>query len=192
MLLDILIFTPLLLYILLGVRDGTVRKLIAIVVLIGGLIAGQIYMRDVGAMIVGRGGIDSEDAPIYGFLIIFFGLFILQSLLYKIITKNYKIGGIPDRVGGTVLGFIEGAIFVSSLLFIFAMAGFPDRQTKHDSSFYKSFVNIAPQILDLTSTVGPDVLEKFKEIGTPGSGEGNKVKKDAARPGKTSTGQSKK
>jgi uncharacterized membrane protein required for colicin V production len=189
MLLDILIFVPILLYILLGVRDGTVRKLVAIVMLIAGLILAQLYMRDVGAMLVGRGGIDSEETLTYGFLIIFFGVFIIQSLLYKLITKNYKIGGIPDRIGGIVLGFIEGAIFVSSLLFIFAMSGFPDRQNKRDSSFYKSFVNIAPQILDLTTTVGPEVLEKFKEIGTPGSGEGNK---DAARKAKTSAGQSKK
>jgi uncharacterized membrane protein required for colicin V production len=192
MLLDILIFVPLLLYILLGMRDGIVRKLVAIIMLIAGLILGQIYMRDVGAMIAGHGKIDSEEAPTYGFLIIFFGIFILQSLLYKVITKNYKIGGIPDRIGGIVFGFIEGSIFVSSLLFIFAMSGFPDRQTKRDSSFYKSFVNIAPQILDLTSTVGPEVLDKFKEIGTPDSGEGNTLKKDAARSAKTSTGQSKK
>jgi uncharacterized membrane protein required for colicin V production len=189
MLLDILIFTPTLLFILLGVRDGTVRKLVAIVVLIAGLILAQMYMRDLGNIIVGRGGIDAEEAPTYGFLIIFFGLFILQALLYKIITKSYKIGGIPDRIGGTVLGFIEGAIFVSSLLFIFAMSGFPDRQTKRDSSFYKPIVNIAPQILDLTSTVGPEVLEKFKEIGTPGSLEGTKDKKDAGRSVKKSKDQ---
>ena len=71
MLLDILIFVPILMCILFGVRDGIVRKLVAIVVLIAGLILGQIYMRDVGNFVVGHGGISHEDAPIYGFLIIF-------------------------------------------------------------------------------------------------------------------------
>jgi uncharacterized membrane protein required for colicin V production len=178
MLLDILIFVPILMCILFGVRDGIVRKLVAIIVLITGLILGQIYMRDVGNFIVGRGGVSHEDAPIYGFLIIILGLFVIQGFLYRILTGNYKIGGIPDRIGGIVLGFIEGALFVSSMLFIFAMTDFPDRQNKHDSQFYKSVVNIAPQILDMTSTVGPEVLNKLKDVGSPSSVDktkGNKV-----------------
>ena len=177
MLLDILIFVPILMCILFGVRDGIVRKLVAIIVLIAGLILGQIYMRDVGNLIVGRGGISHEDAPMDGFLIIFLGLLIIQGFLYRILTKSYKIGGIADRIGGIVLGFIEGVLFVSSLLFIFAMADFPDRTNKHDSEFYKSVVNIAPQILDMTSTVGPDVLNKLKDVGSPGSIDKAKGKK---------------
>jgi hypothetical protein len=58
------------------------------------------------------------------------------------------------------------------------MADFPDRQNKHDSEFYKSVVNIAPQILDMTSTIGPDVLNKVKDVGSPGSSDkakGNRV-----------------
>jgi uncharacterized membrane protein required for colicin V production len=135
-------------------------------------------MRDVGDFLAGRGGISHEDAPMDGFLVIVFGLFIIQSLLYKILTGSYKIGGISDRIGGIVLGFIEGTLLVSLLLYIFAMSDFPDYQTKRYSMFYKSVVNIAPQILDMTSTVGPDVLEKLKEVGTPGSidkAKGNKA-----------------
>ena len=61
----------------------------------------------------------NEDAPIYGFLVIFLGLFVLQGLVYRIVAKNYKIGGFADRIGGIVLGFIEGVIFVSSTAFYF-------------------------------------------------------------------------
>lgn len=176
MLLDILIFIPILMCILFGARDGIVRKLVAIIVIIVGLILGQIYMRNVGEFIAGRGGISHEDAPFYGFLIIFIGLLIVQGFLYRILTGRYKIGGIADRIGGIVLGFIEGVLFVSSLLFIFATTDFPDRQNKRDSQFYKSVVNIAPQILDMTSTVGHDALDKLKETGTPGSIDNSKRK----------------
>jgi membrane protein required for colicin V production len=186
MLLDILISVPLLFFIILGARDGIVRKLVASVVLIAGLILGQIFMRDVGEMLVGRAGISHDDAPTYGFLLIFFGLFIVQSLLYKILTGSYKIGGVADRIGGTVVGFIEGALLVSSLLFIFAMSGFPDRQTKRDARFYKPFVNIAPQILDLTSTVGPEVLDKLKDIGTADSADKKTDTKETSRSAKPS------
>jgi uncharacterized membrane protein required for colicin V production len=181
MLLDILIFVPVLMCILFGLRDGIVRKLVAIVVLIAGLILGQIYMRDVGDLLVGRGGTNPEDAPIYGYLVIFLGLLIVQGLFYRIVAKNYKIGGFADRIGGIVLGFIEGVLFVSTLLFIFATSDFPDRNNKRDSQFYKSVVNIAPQILDMTSTVGPEVLNKLKDVGTPESIDKDKVKKNLPR-----------
>jgi uncharacterized membrane protein required for colicin V production len=162
MLLDILIFVPVLLCILFGLRDGIVRKIVAIFVIIGGLILGQLNMHDVGKYLVANAGASKENGPIYGFLIIFLGLLVVQGFCYRIVAKNYKIGGIADKIGGIVLGFIEGIIFVSSLLFIFAFTDFPDRTTKKDSQFYKSVVNIAPQILDLTSSLGSDSFEKVK------------------------------
>ena len=178
MLLDILIFIPVLTCIIFGFRDGSVRKLTAIVVLIAGLILGQLYMRDVGNLLVGH---DKEGSPINGFLVIFLGLFIVQALLYRLLAKNYKIGGFADKIGGIALGFVEGAIFVSALLFIFATSDFPDRNNKRDSQFYKSVVNIAPQILDMTSTIGPDAIEKLKDAGSPDGIDKQKVKKALPR-----------
>jgi uncharacterized membrane protein required for colicin V production len=182
MLLDILIFIPILMCILFGFRDGTVRKLVAIVVLIAGLILGQLYMRDVGNLLAGQGEGNKEGSPMNGFLVIFIGMFIVQGLLYRILAKNYKIGGFADKLGGLALGFIEGALFVSSLLFIFAMSDFPDKNNKHDSQFYKSVVNIAPQILDMTSTLGPDAIEKIKGVGGSDPIDKNKIKKALPRP----------
>ncbi|MBN1398378.1 MAG: CvpA family protein [Bacteroidetes bacterium] len=176
MLLDILIFGPVLTCILYGVRDGFVRKLVAMFVIVVALILAQLFMRDVGVFLAGRGGISHEYAPMYGFLLVFIGLVVLQAFLYRFLTHRYKIGGIPDRIVGGVLGFFEGMLLVSSLLYIFAMYGFPDRQTKKDSEFHKSVVNIAPMILDLTSTIGPEVLQKLEEYGTPESSDKKKEK----------------
>jgi membrane protein required for colicin V production len=178
MLLDILIFIPILMCILFGLRDGTVRKLVAIAILIAGLILGQLYMHDVGNLLAGHGGKNQEGSPITGFLFIFLGLLILQGFLYRILAKNYKIGGFVDRIGGIVLGFIEGVLFVSSLLLIFATSEFPDKNNKRDSQFYKSVVNIAPQILDMTSTVGPEVLDKIKDATLHDSDNKDKIKKE--------------
>jgi uncharacterized membrane protein required for colicin V production len=163
--------------ILFGLRDGIVRKIVASIVLIVGLILGQLYMHDVGKYLVDHGGASQENAPIYGFLSIFLGILLVQGFFYRIVTKNYKIGGIADRIGGIALGFIEGVLFVSSLLFIFTLSGFPDSATKRDSQFYKSVVNIAPRILDLTSTVGPEVLDKLRDVSSPESVDKDKVKK---------------
>ncbi len=184
MLVDIFIFIPVLTCILFGLRDGIIRKIVAIVVLIAGLILAQFYMHDVGKYFIEHAEASQENAPIYGFLCIFLGLFLIQGFIYRIVTKNYKIGGITDRIGGMVLGFFEGVLFVSSLLFIFALSGFPDIQNKRDSQFYKSVVNIAPQILDFTSTVVSD-------MGSSESSEKDKEKKVHPRSTETSADQKK-
>ena len=169
--LDILIFVPLLSCIIFGFRDGIVRKVVAIVMMIAGLFVGQIYMHDVGKLLFNS---KQTEAPMYSFLIIFIVIVIVQSLLYRFLAKNYKIGGFIDRVGGLVLGFFEGVLFVSVLLLIFSMSGFPSRDFERGSSFYRPIVNIAPQILDIASTDGPDAVQKFKEIGTPAPISGEK------------------
>jgi uncharacterized membrane protein required for colicin V production len=177
MILDILIIIPLILYIALGLRDGVVRKLVAIAVLIVGLFLGQILMQPLGQFLAARRIVNPFYAPMYGFLFIFLGLFIVQSFLYRLIAKNYKIGGVADRIGGTVLGFIEGTIFVSSMLVILALSGFPDRETSRDTRFYKAVVNIAPQILDITSIFSTDQSAKTKETNQQGAVKSNESDK---------------
>jgi uncharacterized membrane protein required for colicin V production len=173
MLLDLLIISPLILYTALGLRDGVVRKLVAIAVLIAGLFIGQVLMQPFGNFLSSRKIVNSADAPMYAFLFIFLGMFIVQSLLYRLITKNYKIGGVADRIAGTVLGFIEGMIFTSSMLVIFALSGFPDKETSRDTRLYKAVVNIAPQIMDLSSVVNPEQSAKAKGADSSGSTKGN-------------------
>jgi len=177
-LLDILIGVPIIVFILFGARDGVVRKLVAIVVMLAGLILGQLFMNPVGSFFAGEG---NPDAPMYGFLFTFLGLVILQSILYRTLTTSYKIGGIADRVGGTILGFFEGALFISCMLYIFALSGFPDRVTKRDARFYNPVVNIAPKILDITSTISSEALEKLKDTSSPETSDSEKMKKGARR-----------
>jgi uncharacterized membrane protein required for colicin V production len=177
MLLDLLIITPLILYLALGLRDGVVRKLVAIAVLIAGLFIGQLLMQPFGNFLASRRIVNSSDAHMYAFLFIFLGMFIVQSLLYRLITSNYKIGGVADRIGGTVLGFIEGMIFISSILVILALSGFPDKETSRDTRLYKAVVNIAPQILDLSSIVNPEQSAKSKDGDSSGTTKGNATNK---------------
>ncbi|GEM_PF-893737 len=173
MMLDILLGVPLIIFTLLGLRDGIVRKIVASLVFVAGLFLGQMYMRKVGAFMVDNGWVGSSNASMYGFLLIFMSLTVLQGLLYRMLAGGYKIGGIADRIGGVAFGFIEGALFLSSLLFIFAFSGVPAHETSRDSRLYKPIVNIAPQILDFTSSLGPDAMERLKEIGNSGAVEEN-------------------
>jgi uncharacterized membrane protein required for colicin V production len=174
MLLDILIAVPVIMLTLMGLRDGIVRKLIAIIVMIGGLFVGQIYQHDAGEFLIDKLGVDPSSAPLLGYLTIFIGLFLLQALVYRLAAGKYKIGGVADRIIGCVLGFVEGILLVSALLLILLPSGFPSRETSKDSRFYKSVVNIAPQILDVQSTLNTDGVQESLGI----SPSKNKKKND--------------
>jgi len=165
MLLDILIVVPIILFTLMGLRDGIVRKAIAILVMIGGLFAGQIFQHDAGEFLVSKVGADPSSAPMLGYLTIFFGLVLLQALVYRLVAGKYKIGGVADRIIGCGLGFAEGMLLVSSILLILLPTGFPSRTTARDSRFYKSVVNIAPQILDVESSINTESIQE--SIGIP-------------------------
>ncbi len=167
MVLDVFFAFLLVMFILLGFKDGIVRKLVSIVVMLIGVFVGQLMMRTVGKYLVETFDVDKSSAPMLGFLVFFFALMIGQSFLYRIVAGNYKIGGIADRLIGAALGLAQGALFLSSLLFILAMGGIPSRETTRGSDLYKSVVNLTPEILDFVVTLGPDAQEKLKELGMP-------------------------
>ena len=168
MLLDLLLIAPLILYTLLGLRDGLVRKLVSIGAIVLALFLGQAFMRDAGEWMVDNVGTSPGNAPTLGFLFIFCCITLLVSAIYKLTSGNYKIGGIPDKVLGAILGLVQGALLASSLLLILAFQGIPSRATAHDSRLYKPIVNIAPQILDLGAEVGPGAMKNIENLTKPG------------------------
>lgn len=168
MLLDLFLFSPLILYTILGVRDGLVRKLVSIGAIVLALFLGQAYMRDVGQWLIANVGTSPSSAPSQGFLYIFVTVTLAVSVVYKVTSDNYKIGGVADKVLGAILGFVQGALIASSLLLILAFQGVPSRDTIRDSRLYKPLVNLAPQIIDLGAEVGPGAVKNLENLTKPG------------------------
>jgi uncharacterized membrane protein required for colicin V production len=168
LILDIFLVCLLLLYTLFGLRDGLVKKLVGIAAIVLALFLGQAFMRDAGDFMVQNLGTDRSSAASMGFLGIFVGVTLIASVVYRIASGNFKIGGIADRVLGAILGFVQGALIASSLLFFMALQGSPSRQTARDSRLYKPLVNLAPQILDLGAGLGPEVGKHIDSLTRPG------------------------
>ncbi len=169
MVLDFLIMPPVILLTLLGLRDGLVRKGVSIAGTMGALYLGQVFMHQAGVFWIDNFGVEQSSAPVYGFLSIFFLLLATVSLLYHMVTKNFKIGGIVDRLGGSFLGFIQGIVFMSCVLWIFSLQGVPSPKTAKQSELYRPVVNVAPQILDLFSNIGSETEDFLKRRATPGT-----------------------
>ncbi len=168
MLLDLILLCPLILYSLFGLRDGLVKKLVGIAAIVLALFLAQGYMHDAGEFMVENIGTAKSDAASMGFFGIFLGVTLMVSLIYRIVSSNYKIGGIADRILGAVLGFVQGALIASSLLLFLALQGSPSRETIRDSRLYKPLVNLAPQILDLGSEIGPETAKHIESLTSPG------------------------
>lgn len=167
MLLDLILFCPLILYTLLGLRDGLVRKLVSIGAIILALFLSQAYMHDMGEFLIADLGTSPGNAPTLGFLIIFIFITLIVSVIYKVTSDNFKIGGVADKVLGAILGFVQGALLASCFLLFLAFKGMPSRETIRDSRLYKPIVNLAPQILDLGSELGPGAVKNLENLTKP-------------------------
>ena len=167
MIFDIVLGAPLVLFTLLGLRDGLVRKLVSIVAIIVGLFLGQLFMHDASEFLIQTVGIPPREGPSVGFFAIFVLITLSAGLLYRLVSGNYKIGGVADKILGAVLGFVQGTLLASSLLLILAMQGAPSRSTAQNSGLYKPLVNIAPQILDLGSSIGPETQRHLEDLADP-------------------------
>ncbi len=165
--LDLLLAVPIIVAILVGFRDGLVRKLVAIAATVAALFLAQFLMADAGNALVEAFDVDKSSAPVLGYFSVFFGILILQSLLYRLLAKGYKIGGIADRIIGSVLGFVQASIVVSAILMMLATQGWPSRQARKESRLYRSLVNIAPSLLDTSTTLLPEAQERLKELTRP-------------------------
>lgn len=167
MIFDLVLAVPLVLCTLLGLRDGLVRKLVSIAAIVGGLFLGQLFMHSASEYLTQTIGIPPRKGPSVGFFIIFVLVTLCAGVLYRLLSDNYKIGGLADKVLGAVFGFVQGALLASSLLLILAMQGLPSRSTVQKSRLYKPLVNIAPQILDFRSGTGPKTQRNLDQLADP-------------------------
>lgn len=166
MILDFVLVAPLILFGLLGFKDGIVRKAAGIGTAIAAMFVAHSFMQDVGQFFVEHLSSSPSSAPLLGFFAIFFSLVLLESLLYRV-AGAYRFGGLADRIIGTALGLLQGALIISIVLAMLATQGTPSRRAAQDSRFYTALANLAPQMMDFTTTIWPGALEKLEEGAAP-------------------------
>lgn len=167
MTMDFLFLLPLIFFAMLGFRDGIVRKLTAIGTIIVAMFVAQFLQNDLAKVLRDHAGVEPADAPLRAYFLIFFSLLFIQALLYRVLAKAYKIGGIVDRVIGAALGLLEGGLILSVILVMLSLQGIPDRRTVRDSRLYGTLVSLAPMITDLASTALPEAKESLEKLTSP-------------------------
>ena len=159
---DILIYVFLLLSFGVGLRDGLLKKLFAVVGVILALIVATKYMTSMGEYTKTWLRLEQEQAYIITFVLIFVTGIVLTNFFYRWFggdSKSYKIW---DRIAGGIVGMFEGIIVLSLVLILLTLIDIPSREEKKTSDFYQPVIGFAPALFDHINKVFPK-SKKFKE-----------------------------
>ncbi len=161
---DTILIAVLGLFMFAGWRSGFLKKLIALACLALSLILATKYASAFGEMVLVPMGISAGGSTTFSFLIIVFGIMIAQAIIYKIAIKKLA-EGTWNRVGGLIVGLMEGGIFLSLMLIFLSMYfHFPSAETRSDSLLYRPVKNFAPRIFDSVNTIFPESEDFYQEI----------------------------
>ncbi len=160
---DILILLVVLLFVLIGFRDGFFKKIFGILGFLGGLICATKFMAPMADYGSGWLGLGSETSLILAFFSIFLLVIIVVNLFYRWFGESgAETLKYWSRLLGGFLGAAQGAVAVSLVLLMFDQFGMPSEETKHDSLFYGNSVIIAPKVFDYMTKWLP-ASKKFEE-----------------------------
>ena len=167
---DVLILIGILVFVLLGFRDGFFKKIFGILGFLAGLICATKFMGQLADYLNVWLGIGGDAALILGFFSIFIAVILLVNLSYRWFgesgsdTLKYW-----SRLAGGFLGAAQGAVAVSLVLIMFQDLDLISPETKRDSLLYDSSLKIAPRVFDYmtrwmpTSKKFEDELKDIKE-----------------------------
>lgn len=161
---DILTAIALILFALLGFKDGFFRKLFGILTFFIAFIAATKLMDPVGDWIVDW----FEFAPFFsypfGFFISFLIVIFIINMLFRLLGPKATVLSILNRMFGALLGAAQGLLIASLILIILKFADIPSEQSKRESVFYHDIIEIAPKVFDSVLAVVPESKTFFEEI----------------------------
>lgn len=161
---DTILIVILGLFMFAGWRSGFLKKIIALACLAGALILATKYASSFGEMVLVPMGISAGGSTTLSFIIIVGGIMIAQAIIYKIAIKKHA-DGTWNKIGGVIVGGVEGGIFLSLIVIFFSIyLHFPAAETRSDSLLYRPVKNFAPRIFDSVNTFLPESEDFYQEI----------------------------
>lgn len=162
---DILIIVGVLIFVIIGIRDGFFKKIFGILGFLGGLLCATKFMGPFAEIILDWIGFSEEVSLILAFFIIFIIFVVLVNLFYRWFGQSGS-GTIEmwSRVIGGILGFAQGLVAVSLVLVMFSFYDIPTEEDRSDSFLYDDTIQIAPQVFDYMTKWIPGSKKFFEEI----------------------------
>lgn len=164
-LVDILIIIGLILYMILGYRDGVMKKVFGILGFWAGLIVATKYMEFVGHYFMNWFDLEESVAYVLSFACIFTLVAMIGNLSYRWYGKSTTESlNTFSRIGGAVLGAAQGLVGVSLILLMLNIYDVPSEDIQNDSFLYNDTIQIAPQVFDFSTSWIPDSKIFYDEM----------------------------
>ena len=162
---DILILVGLLLYALLGFRDGFFKKLFGILGILCGLIVATKFMSGLGENIMHWMDLSADVSNVLAFALLFMFSVVAVNLLFRWFGRSSKETlSIRSRFAGAVMGLAQGFVGVSLILLMFNIFEMPSEDEKGKALFYEPMTQIAPIVFDYTTAWMPSSKDFFEEV----------------------------
>ena len=155
-LLDVLIIAGVIIGFILGFKDGFVRKLIGIIGFILAVVAAVFLSGKLGLLIESVFRIEYYLAEIIGGLVIFITIITIFVFLKRVVHPFDKVNNLINQLVGGIVGSIQILFFLSAIFIILNIFDLPENQTKKQSLFYNSTLNVIPQTIQYLSYYTPE------------------------------------
>ena len=166
--LDIIIGIILILFAIVGLRNGIIREAFSLAAFIGGIYGAMRLSDMVGHWLGKIINVSPEWMSVISFIIVFVALALLINWLgnwLAQLVESISLGFI-DKIGGIVFGIAKGFLLVGVLILLLDFFGIKDvlnEATRKGSKLYKYSEDVATWIYDNKDGWINKIEEKFKD-----------------------------
>ena len=150
-----------------GFRKGFLRKLLGIAGIILGFILAVKFYDSLTPLLSKVIKENPAFVNVLSFLIIIGVVYGASIWLARFIANMNSGTSIIDKILGTAVGFIQGLLVASVLLYNLSFANLPSAETRNSSLLYGSVTKIAPAVFDKILEYFPGLEDLYREYKTP-------------------------
>jgi uncharacterized membrane protein required for colicin V production len=116
-----------------------------------GLVLATRTMHTLGETLTQWWSIHEVVGAVLAFVIVFFGVIIVQVLVVSILRSRSKPPRLLSRLTGSILGLVEGGIYISLVFIVLNLFSIPNSNIRSQSLLYLPVRNFAPSVFDATN-----------------------------------------
>lgn len=150
-----------------GFRKGFLRKLLGIAGIILGFILAVKFYDTLTPLLSKVIKENPSFVNVLSFLIIIGVIYGASIWLARFIANMNSGTSIIDKILGTAVGFLQGLLVASVLLYNLSFANLPSAETRNNSLLYGTVTKIAPAVFDKILEYFPGLQDLYKEYKTP-------------------------
>ncbi len=166
---DIIIIILLAVAVGIGFKKGLVQEIVGIIALvIAFFLALKLHLVAATMLTKMISGLPKHIAPTVGFVTVFLVVFLAITVVGWILSKIIKATplDLADKIGGMVIGLVKGALIISVILLLLALAPLPKEFNKKldRSGMIRSIRKVAPLVYEKSKGLWPKAQKLYQDF----------------------------